>query len=50
MRFTFKKDDGVVLLVPCMAKLEVGAKGPFRFVEYTWGLGVTALIEDAKGK
>ena len=40
----------MVLRIPCTAKLEVGAKGPVRFVKYTRGLGVTAIIEDAEGK
>ena len=47
VRFAFRKGDWVLMRLPQTLKLEVGLRGPFRFVQYMRGLGLTALIEDS---
>lgn len=48
VRLAFQKGDWVLMRLPGPSKLEVGSRGPFCFVQYTQGLGVTTLIEDSK--
>ena len=40
----FSCSDQVVLWVPRSGKLELGAQGPFCFIQYTCQLGVMAII------